>query len=258
MCSLLLYYNFELDIIKNFFLILGQVAGVTKFFSKLIICLYCRKYSSWFEPNEMLNLSTESNCDTIFDNIREKTWHKTIVSNNPLPTTSSIILHCQRISAVLALNSSATFLDLNIPEYLKLGWKLIDINGALLLSPLWDFDESRNKLGFLRKIFLQKCGCAKSSCRTKRCRCKSSGSFCSNICSCNDCENRQVGDGDGKEEEEDDQIQSASKEEDDDGEIDYQEENDPFTNELLGLFSDEDDDSDYDGKEENMVDFLLA
>ena len=66
-----------------------------------------------------------------------------------------------------------------------------------------------------------------------------------------------MGDGDGKEEEEDDQIQSPS-EEDDDGEIDYQEENDPFTNELLGLFSDGDDDSDYDGKEENMVDFLLA
>ena len=206
----------------------------------------------------MSNLCTESNCDTVFGSIREKTWHKTIVSNKQFPTTSAIILHCQRIAAVLALNSSATFSELNIPEYLKLGWKLIDIDGTLLLSPLWDTDESRNKLGLLRKTFLQKCGCAKSNCRTKRCRCKNSGSFCLNICSYSDCENRQVGDGDDKEEEEDDEIQSAPEDEDDDGELDYQEENDPFTDELLGLLSDGDDDSDYHNKEENMVNFLLA
>ena len=114
-----------------------------------------------------------------------------------------------------------TFSDLNISEYLKLGRKLIDIYGTLLLFPLWDTDKSRNKLGLLRKTFLQKCRCAKSSCRTKRCHCKSSGSFCSNICSCNDCENRQVVDGDDKEEEEDDEIRSASEDEDDDGELDY-------------------------------------
>ena len=172
-----------------------------------------------------------------------------------MPTASAIILHCQRISAVLALNSSATFSDLNIPDYLKLGWNLIDIEGTLLLSPLWATDESRNKLGLLRKTFLQKCGCAKSSCRTKRCRWKSSGSFCSNICSCNDCENRQVGDGDDKEEK-GEEIHSASEDEDDDGELDYQGENDSFTDELLGLLSDSDDDSDYDDKEENMVNFL--
>ena len=123
--------------------------------------------------------------------------------------------------AVLALNSSALFSDLNIPEYLKLGRKLIDIYGTLILSPLWDTDESRNKLGLLRKTFLQKCRCAKLSCRIKRCHFKSSGSFWSNICSCNDCENRQVVHGDDKEEEEDDEIRSASEDENDDGKLDY-------------------------------------
>ena len=82
--------------------------------------------------------------------------------------------------------------------------------------------------------------------------------FCLNICSCNDCENWQVGNSNDKEEEEDDEIQSASEDEDDVVEPDYQEENDPFTDELLGLLSDGDDDSDYDDKEENMVNFLLA
>ena len=67
-----------------------------------------------------------------------------------------------------------------------------------------------------------------------------------------------MGDGNDKEEEEDDEIQSVSEDQDDDGELDYQEENDPFTYELLGLLSDGDDDSDYDDKEENMVNFLLA
>ena len=66
-----------------------------------------------------------------------------------------------------------------------------------------------------------------------------------------------MGDGDDKEKE-DDEIQSASENEDDDGELDYQEANDSFTNELLGLLSDGDDNSHYDDKEENMVNFLLA
>ena len=67
-----------------------------------------------------------------------------------------------------------------------------------------------------------------------------------------------MGDGNDKGEE-DDKIQSASEEEDNDGELDYQEENDPITDEILGLFSDGDDDSDCNDKEEeNMVSFLLA
>ena len=223
----MLYYDFKLDIIKNFFLILAQVTRVTKFFSKLI---------SAFTAENIPRASTQVRCQisalnriaTQFSIVYERK-RGIMVSNNQLPTTSAIILHCQWISAVLALNSSAMFLDLNIPEYLKLGWKLIDIDGTLLLSPLWNTDESQNKLGLLWKTFLQKCGCAKPSCRTKRCCCKSSGNFCSNTCSCNDCENWQVGDGDDKEEE-DDKIQSASEDEDDDGELDYQEENDPFAN----------------------------
>ena len=64
-----------------------------------------------------------------------------------------------------------------------------------------------------------------------------------------------MGDGDDKEEK-GDEIHSASEDEDDDGELDYQGENDSFTDELLGLLSDRDDDSDYDDKEENIVNFL--
>ena len=67
-----------------------------------------------------------------------------------------------------------------------------------------------------------------------------------------------MGDGDDIGEEEDDEIQSASEDEDNDAELDYQEENDPFTDVLLRLLSDGDDDSDYNDKEENMVNFLLA
>ena len=67
-----------------------------------------------------------------------------------------------------------------------------------------------------------------------------------------------MGDGDDIGEEEDDEIQSASEDEDKDAELDYQEENDPFTDVLLRLLSDGDDDSDYNDKEENMVNFLLA
>ena len=57
---------------KKKFLILCQVAGVTKFFSKWIIYLYCRKSSLCFELNEMPNLCTKSNCDTVSDTIQEK------------------------------------------------------------------------------------------------------------------------------------------------------------------------------------------
>ena len=67
-----------------------------------------------------------------------------------------------------------------------------------------------------------------------------------------------MGDGDDIGEEEDDEIQSASEDEDEDAELDYQEENDPFTDVLLRLLSDGDDDSDYNDKEENMITFSLA
>ena len=58
-------------------------------------------------------------------------------------------------------------------------------------------------------------------------------------------------------EEKDDKIQSVSEDEDDNGKLDYQEEKDTFTNELLALHSDQDDDSDCNDKEKNMVNFLL-
>ena len=150
------------------------------------------------------------------------------------------------------------FLDLNIPEYLKLAWKLIDIDGTLLLSPLWHTNETQNKLGLLRKNLLQKGGCATSSRRTKRCDCKSSGLFCSSICSYNNCENRQVGNGNDKEEEEGNETDLPQKIETMMENLIIKKKMITFTKELLGLLSDGDDDSDYDDNEESMIHFFVS
>lgn len=125
----------------------------------------------------------------MFGIIREKAWHKTIVSNNALPTTSAVKLHCHRISTVLKLNSSATSLNVERSSYTEMGWKLVKIEEKELLVPQWDTTDSCGEIKSVMQTLLKKCCCKKSKCLNRLCKCKSSNSFCSNLCLCKNCEN---------------------------------------------------------------------
>ena len=86
----------------------GDVDSVKSFFTKLLICLYCDKYSQCFSSGDEKELCWQSGDEKTLGIIREKTWHKTIVTNNQLPTTTAIRLHSERISLVLEFNAGAT------------------------------------------------------------------------------------------------------------------------------------------------------
>ena len=110
-----------------------------------------------------------------FNIIRENTWFKAIVTDNQLPTTSAILLHCKRIACIIKLNSSATDCEMPRSDFKDSGWKVTNKDGKELLIPIWDTADGRSKVNDVRRSLLNKCGCAKSSCLTGRCSCRKAG-----------------------------------------------------------------------------------
>lgn len=165
--------------------------------------------------------------ETVFKTIREKTWHKTIVTNNQFPTTSSLHLHCKRITSVLLLNASSTQAEIEGSDYIAMGWKEVTIDGKTLLCPQWDTEESYQSQNVLRKSFLKKCNCKTSRCVTKRCCCRKSGTTCSNICTCNDCQNKEKISANliENQEKENEEVETEEEDESDEEDNDYRQEN---------------------------------
>ena len=72
-----------------------------------------------------------------------------------------------------------------------------------------------------RKAVLKKCGCQKSGCRTASCSCKKSTSFCSNLCTCSNCENRDIGESDEDDADESETEARDTEDDEEDDEVDY-------------------------------------
>ena len=103
----------------------GETDATKEFFTRFLVCLYCQKFSSSFSPGELTTLCADPNDENSFNTIRKNTWHRTIVTNNQLPTTTAIAFHCTRIACVLKLNSSATNVEISNSDFTKCGWRMI-------------------------------------------------------------------------------------------------------------------------------------
>ena len=100
-------------------------------------------------------------------------------------------MHCKKISAVLKVNSTATYSDIEKSIYTESGWKMRTTkDGNHVLFPKWDTADSRGNLEHIRQTISKKFGCAKLKCITRRCKGKASGSYCTNSCTCKECENK--------------------------------------------------------------------
>ena len=242
---------------KTELMLSGDHHETNEFFCRLLICIYCQKFSNCFSPGDLEKLSEESR-DRAFDTIRESTWHKTIVLNNQLPTITAISLHCQRIGAVLRLNSSATCIELNKSAYENCGWRPYIIEGKKLLVPMWDTVDNNKRITDSRKIIMKKCGCKKSRCLTKSCSCKrSDGGFCTKLCACNDCANRKNENLQENVVDLDEESEEDVEEDIDDDEVDgieMDEEVDEDLQEMLQLLSEEEEETEV----ENFIDHLLG
>ena len=108
------------------------------------------------------------------------------------------------------------------------GWMIIERNGKKILIPVWNTEDTMTNLDRIRKAVLKKCNCQKSGCRTAAsgCTCKKSASFCSNLCTCSNCANREIDEAESDEDKSDVEDESSSTDietadEEEKNEIDY-------------------------------------
>ena len=124
-------------------------------------------------------------------------------------------------------------------------------DGNRVLCPDWNTADSRGNLEHIRQTIQKKCGCAKSKCITRRCKCKASGSYCTNLCACKECENKphnQVPD--------DKEVDESEEDESNDDIRDFLEDFDGVDD--IDSHDDDEDDSsdvetDYDGYEQDYA-----
>jgi len=167
------------------------------FLVRFLAALYRHKYSPCFSADDTLstlfvledNDGTKVNsAETLLNNIRSKTWHKTISSRNTVPSVSALQFHSNRFTYVMQKTSNATMpyhIELDLKEF---GWDIV--NG--ILQPIWDTQENMDNVNDLMKATLNKCNCQKSKCKNGLCKCKKQNFLCSVLCTCQNCENKHI------------------------------------------------------------------
>ena len=150
------------------------------------LALYYFKYGQCFSNvDEIEFCQTIDQEETIVNNIRKKTWHKTLTQCCNIPTMESLHLAGLRFLYVFRFMSRATdlkFSKLNVFEY---GWEKSSSGKPL---PVWDTNQNVKKIETLLNTTMAKCGCKKSKCKTKQCSCVRRGfRKCSVLCTCFDC-----------------------------------------------------------------------
>lgn len=114
----------------------GDIEAATNFLIRFLICLYCQKFACYFSPGDMATFCVDDEKGNVLDVIRGKTWHKTVVSNNPMPTLTAICLPSKRIACTIKLNTSATSPEIDQVDLTKYAWKKYEEQTVLV--PEWD------------------------------------------------------------------------------------------------------------------------
>ena len=142
--------------------IYGDLSSTEKIFRRFLVMLYLKKYNQCFASEDSLSLCAEAMKDATLQLVRNKTWHKTLITNNQMPTTSAINLHCKRIAFVLNIVSNATESELPKKDLKENGWKVVDENGRQIVSVVWDTMQTKNSIDSVKRVILRKCGCKKN------------------------------------------------------------------------------------------------
>ena len=93
-----------------------------------------------FEPGETSTLMIDLTNGDLLSTIRKRTWHKTISSNNTMPSLSALRFHGQRLAYVLNTVGNATLSYHSILDVKKCGWRIINSAEGTESSivPKWD------------------------------------------------------------------------------------------------------------------------
>ena len=103
----------------------GDVSATELVFRRLLVILYLKKYGTCFSSDDATSLCAEALHDSTIQYISEKTWYKTVVTNNQMLSPSAINLHCKRIAFVFNILSKATDAELEKRDLNDNGWKVV-------------------------------------------------------------------------------------------------------------------------------------
>ncbi len=166
----------------------GDVSATELVFRRLLVILYLKKYGTCFSSDDATSLCAEALHDSTIQYISEKTWYKTVVTNNQMLSPSAINLHCKRIF-VFNILSKATNAELEKRDLNDNGWKVVIKGGKKEVTVVWDTEATASKMNTLKKEILRKCRCEKTRCVTNNCSCKRMNKECTGLCICKNCGN---------------------------------------------------------------------
>ena len=103
----------------------GYEEVTTRFMVHFISFLYGHKFSPLFDPGQLSSLVIDLRDEELLETIRKATWHKTVSSNNTVPSLSAIRLHAKRLMYVLNSFGNATVPELDEIDSENFGWMVV-------------------------------------------------------------------------------------------------------------------------------------
>lgn len=102
------------------------------------------------------------------------------------PNSDSLLCHIKRVNYQAAIHRRCFDNIMNVPNPADHGWIIENTNITICWNTIPCVPD-----GLLKNIL---CKCKKSACLTSKCTCKTSGTSCSELCSCTNCENSNEND----------------------------------------------------------------
>ena len=113
----------------------GNVDNLFEFMIRFFACIYSDHIACSFNVTELSAALSDLSIDELLDVIRERTWHKTIYSNNTSPSVAAIELHTKQFNYILSSFAHATISFHNLPDPKQSGWNEVVVNGVRIPCP---------------------------------------------------------------------------------------------------------------------------
>ena len=190
-------FIFSCDVeIENLFSISPEYESERNLFAVKFYCsLYRYKYSACFKQTEtlpaLMSNGEVSGPSSLIESVRRKTWHRTVLDQNTLPTYEALCFRSQRTTLVLHVAASALIGVQEVVNVTDWAWSISEND---IPRPILDTEANMKNVDVLRQSIMQKCACKKTSCDQTRkyCKCVNNKRVCSVLCKCVGCNNTKA------------------------------------------------------------------
>ena len=152
---------------------------------RFMLALFKKRYSSKIKrgPEELLR---PIECyDNVIQEVQSETWAHTFETRTMLPSKDCLYLRESNVAFQLKIWMQATKSHMVIDNPEDYGWEKVE-------GEYWIVADSKENTRKQKTIFdtiMRKCGCKSTKCVSGRCSCKKSGTNCTSLCDCLNCEN---------------------------------------------------------------------